>query len=73
MSYVLQEGDSVLSLASRFGVSMDDIETVNGISNPDNVTAGDLYFIPLNSGLFCFRLLFRFRFICVNLVIHALL
>lgn len=55
MSYVLQEGDSVLSLASRFGVSMDDIETVNGISNPDNVTVGDLYFIPLNSGLFCFR------------------
>lgn len=50
MSYVLKEGDSVQSLASRFGVSMDSIESVNGISNPDNVTVGDLYYIPLNSG-----------------------
>ncbi|PKI65381.1 hypothetical protein CRG98_014229 [Punica granatum] len=49
MSYVLRDGDSVQSLASRFGVSMDSIETVNGISNPDNVTVGDLYFIPLDS------------------------
>lgn len=49
MSYVLREGDSVESLASRFGVSMDSIESVNGISNPDNVTVGELYYIPLNS------------------------
>ncbi|KAL8043190.1 hypothetical protein ABFX02_09G102800 [Erythranthe guttata] len=49
MSYVLRDGDSLGSLASRFGVSMDHIETVNGIANPDNVTVGDLYYIPLNS------------------------
>ncbi|CAK7356769.1 unnamed protein product [Dovyalis caffra] len=49
MSYVMKEGDSVQSLSSRFGVSMDSIETVNGIQNPDNVTAGALYYIPLNS------------------------
>lgn len=49
MSYVLDDGDSVESLASRFGVSMDNIEAVNGIRNPDNVTVGDLYYIPLNS------------------------
>lgn len=49
MSYVLQDGDSVESLASRFGVSMDNIEAVNGIRNPDNITVGDLYYIPLNS------------------------
>ncbi|KAK4479593.1 hypothetical protein RD792_015111 [Penstemon davidsonii] len=49
MSYVMQDGDSVESLASRFGVSMDSIESVNGISNPDNVTVGALYYIPLNS------------------------
>lgn len=49
MSYVLEDGDSVESLASRFGVSMDNIEAVNGIKNPDNVTVGDLYYIPLNS------------------------
>ncbi|KAH6782320.1 protein kinase family protein / peptidoglycan-binding LysM domain-containing protein [Perilla frutescens var. hirtella] len=49
MSYVMQDGDSVESLASRFGVSMDSIETINGIADPDNVTVGALYYIPLNS------------------------
>ncbi|XVF74501.1 hypothetical protein PTKIN_Ptkin13bG0115400 [Pterospermum kingtungense] len=49
MSYVMKDGDSVQSLASRFGVSMDSIEQVNGIVNPDNVTVGALYYIPLNS------------------------
>lgn len=51
MSYVMQDGDSVESLASRFGVSMDSIETVNGIADPDNITVGALYYIPLNSGM----------------------
>lgn len=50
MSYVMKEGDSIELLASRFGVSMDSIESVNGITNPDNVTVGALYYIPLNSG-----------------------
>ncbi|CAA2959209.1 lysM domain receptor-like kinase 3 [Olea europaea subsp. europaea] len=49
MSYVMRDEDSVASLASRFGVSMDSIETLNGISDPDNVTVGALYYIPLNS------------------------
>lgn len=49
MSYVMGEGDTVESLSSRFGVSMDSIETINGIGNPDNVTVGALYYIPLNS------------------------
>ncbi|KAK6125139.1 hypothetical protein DH2020_041105 [Rehmannia glutinosa] len=49
MSYVMQDGDSVETLASRFGVSMDSIVTVNGLPSPDNVTVGDLYYIPLNS------------------------
>ncbi|KAL2539203.1 LysM domain receptor-like kinase 3 [Abeliophyllum distichum] len=49
LSYVMKDEDSVESLASRFGVSMDSIETVNGISNPDNITVGALYYIPLNS------------------------
>ncbi|XP_061358370.1 lysM domain receptor-like kinase 3 [Gastrolobium bilobum] len=49
LSYVMRDGDSVESLASRFGVSMDSIETVNGIDDPDNVTVGSLYYIPLNS------------------------
>ncbi|KAE9621388.1 putative protein kinase RLK-Pelle-LysM family [Lupinus albus] len=49
MSYVMRDGDSVESLASRFGVSMDSIESVNGIDDPDNVTVGSLYYIPLDS------------------------
>ncbi|KAL6006071.1 hypothetical protein ACLOJK_040116 [Asimina triloba] len=50
LSYVMGDGDTIGSLASRFGVSMDSIEAVNGISDPDNVSVGDVYYIPLNSG-----------------------
>ncbi|GLT65917.1 hypothetical protein SLA2020_383170 [Shorea laevis] len=49
MSYVMRDEDSVQSLASRFGVSMESIEDVNGIQNPDNTTVGSLYYIPLES------------------------
>ncbi|XP_021749953.1 lysM domain receptor-like kinase 3 [Chenopodium quinoa] len=49
MSYVMKDGDTLSSLSSRFGVSMDSIEQVNGIDNPDNITVGQLYYIPLNS------------------------
>nr|KYP54268.1 putative LRR receptor-like serine/threonine-protein kinase At1g67720 family [Cajanus cajan] len=49
MSYVIRDGDSVESLASRFGVSMDSIETVNAIDNADTLAVGSLYYIPLNS------------------------
>lgn len=51
MSYVMQPEDSLESLASRFGVSMESIEAVNKIADPSNLTTGALYFIPLNSGL----------------------
>ncbi|CAN1168472.1 LysM domain receptor-like kinase 3 [Linum perenne] len=50
MSYVMEEGDSVESLSSRFGVSMASIEGVNGINSPDNITVGSVYYVPLNSG-----------------------
>ncbi|KAI4329201.1 hypothetical protein L6164_021491 [Bauhinia variegata] len=49
LSYVMRDGDSIGSFASRFGVSMDSIENVNGINNPDNITVGSLYYIPLDS------------------------
>lgn len=62
MSYVMRDGDSVASLASRFGVSMDSIERVNGIENPDNVSVGSLFYIPLNSGI-VFFLYFAFLFL----------
>ncbi|XP_057526712.1 lysM domain receptor-like kinase 3 isoform X2 [Amaranthus tricolor] len=49
MSYVMRDEDTIASLASRFGVSMDSIEQVNGIADPENITVGGLYYIPLNS------------------------
>ncbi|KAG1346601.1 lysM domain receptor-like kinase 3 [Cocos nucifera] len=49
MSYVMEEGDSVESLSSRFGVSMDSIETVNGMAGPNDAVVGNVYYIPLNS------------------------
>ncbi|KAL9251836.1 LysM domain receptor-like kinase 3-like protein [Drosera capensis] len=49
MSDVMRDVDSVASLASRFGVSMDSIEEVNGISDPGNFSVGRLYYVPLDS------------------------
>lgn len=49
MSYVMEEGDSIASLSSRFGVSMDDIETINEMDGPNGGVVGDVYYIPLNS------------------------
>ncbi|KAF2323475.1 hypothetical protein GH714_035663 [Hevea brasiliensis] len=36
-------------IGAVISLSMDSIEAVNGIGNPDNVTVGALYYIPLNS------------------------
>ncbi|GLJ53251.1 hypothetical protein SUGI_1134910 [Cryptomeria japonica] len=49
MSYVLQDMDTLSSIASRFGVSMQDIETVNNITDPNVLSTGKVYYIPLNS------------------------
>lgn len=49
MSYVMEEGDSIELLSSRFGVSMYDIEAVNGMDSPAGIIPGNVYYIPLNS------------------------
>uniref|UniRef100_A0ACD5VR65 Uncharacterized protein n=1 Tax=Avena sativa TaxID=4498 RepID=A0ACD5VR65_AVESA len=49
LSYVSAEGDTVESLSSRFGASMDAIEAANGMAGPDPITKGKVYYIPLNS------------------------
>ncbi|XP_057866328.2 lysM domain receptor-like kinase 3 isoform X1 [Cryptomeria japonica] len=49
LTYVAQPSDSLAYLASRFGVSMQDIETVNNIADPNFLSAGTVYYIPLNS------------------------
>ncbi|KAF8696370.1 hypothetical protein HU200_037279 [Digitaria exilis] len=49
LSYVGVEGDTVESVSSRFGASMDAIEAANAMVGPDPITAGKVYYIPLNS------------------------
>ncbi|EEE55360.1 lysM domain receptor-like kinase 3 [Oryza sativa Japonica Group] len=49
LSYVGVDGDTVQSLSSRFGASMDAIEAANGMAGPDPITTGKVYYIPLNS------------------------
>ncbi|RLM92170.1 hypothetical protein C2845_PM08G25070 [Panicum miliaceum] len=49
LSYVGVDGDTVESLSSRFGASMDAIEAANAMAGPDPITAGKVYYIPLNS------------------------
>ncbi|CAO1945019.1 unnamed protein product [Urochloa humidicola] len=49
LTYVGVEGDTVESLSSRFGASMDGIEAANAMAGPDPIIAGKVYYIPLNS------------------------
>uniref|UniRef100_A0A0D9V5G5 Protein kinase domain-containing protein n=1 Tax=Leersia perrieri TaxID=77586 RepID=A0A0D9V5G5_9ORYZ len=49
LSYVGVDGDTVESLSSRFGASMDAIEAANSMAGPDPITTGKVYYIPLNS------------------------
>ncbi|CAO2166335.1 unnamed protein product [Urochloa humidicola] len=49
LTYVGVDGDTVESLSSRFGASMDGIEAANAMAGPDPIIAGKVYYIPLNS------------------------
>jgi murein DD-endopeptidase MepM/ murein hydrolase activator NlpD len=44
--YVVQPGDNLSAVASRFGVSLNDLAGVNGITNVNMVNAGDELKIP---------------------------
>jgi len=44
--YVVQPGDSLWSIAQRFGISQDDLITVNNITNPNLLKPGDELIIP---------------------------
>lgn len=49
--YIVQEGDSLWSIALRFRVSIDDLSAANGIGNANQLAVGDRLLIPGLEGL----------------------
>lgn len=46
VTYEIQPGDSLQSIADQFGVSARDIALLNSISDPDRIEAGSIIEIP---------------------------
>ncbi len=46
ISYTVQRGDTLSSIASRFGATVKDIQNANKISDPRNIQVGQSLFIP---------------------------
>ncbi|MGB8861397.1 MAG: LysM domain-containing protein [Ilumatobacteraceae bacterium] len=46
VTYKIQSGDSLGQIANRFGVSMDELMALNGITNPDHIEVGQQLTIP---------------------------
>ena len=44
--YVVREGDSLWNIAARFGVTVDELKSVNGISDPNQLAVGVSLVIP---------------------------
>lgn len=44
--YEVQSGDSLFLIAERFGVEIDDLMRVNGLTDPDYIEAGQVLEIP---------------------------
>ncbi len=44
--YEVQSGDTLFKIAERFGVSMDALIAINGITDPDKIEAGQQIEIP---------------------------
>ena len=44
--YVVQAGDSIASIGAQFGVSGDEIETLNNITDPNEIYVGQTLLIP---------------------------
>jgi LysM repeat protein len=45
--YVVQAGDTMSSIATRFNVSVDDILAANSLTNPDTISVGQNLLIPV--------------------------
>lgn len=50
-TYEIQSGDSLFSIAQRFGVSVAEILELNGIDDPDRIEAGQVLTLPSNASL----------------------
>ena len=48
--YFVKPGDSLWSIAKKFGSTVEDISRVNGIENPDNLQVGKQLYIPRYHG-----------------------
>jgi LysM repeat protein len=46
VTYTIQPGDGLRGIADKFGVDIDKLAVLNGITNPDNIQAGDVLDIP---------------------------
>ncbi len=49
--YIVQPGDSLSSIASRFGVSLPELMSANGINDPNQLDAGQQLVIPGMEGI----------------------
>jgi LysM repeat protein len=47
MNYVVQPGDTLWSIASRFGTSVQAIMQANGLTNPNYIYVGLTIYIPI--------------------------
>jgi LysM repeat protein len=45
-TYTVREGDSLSSIASRFGVTEKELQKANNISDPNSIYAGQVLIIP---------------------------
>lgn len=45
-AYVVQAGDTLAAIANKLGVRLDDLITLNGIQNPDQISVGQTLQIP---------------------------
>lgn len=50
MNYVVQKGDTLSSIASRYGLSWQQLQSANGLSNPNLIYVGQSVNIPSGGG-----------------------
>jgi LysM repeat protein len=44
--YVVEEGDTLSSIAARFGVTEDALIQLNGLADPDDIEVGQILLVP---------------------------